>query len=879
MKTSDDAYRTYLNLFKGREDYFGQQHDSSYSPVPRPFDVFYLIQHLNGDATYGVYVLTTQSTCHLFCIDIDIPKVELGQTNYKDRVAKYAFLGERVRDTIKTLTETLRIPRQAILIEETGGRGYHIWLFLKDAVIGETAVTFGTILKNYLNFEIEFFPKQGQLTPTRRLGNLVKLPLGLHRKYSALSSFLTLSDSEPQYIDGLEQNMEMLNSIVPTETTAILAIVRNHTDTLVTTKRIELGIPERNQQRPLFQGNISVLVTRCAAIRGLDSKAKAGQRLSRAEAFHFANILLSAEHGQEYVIQAMRASYGHEYNERMTLNEIEKIRTLFPTNCATLVEQGICQEYCREGIRKRNADRLLTNTTPCGVWLRRLHGISSAENGDLVARIGEANNIKRSFFQLKTYHEHEDSLFFDSFDFDQFERDLSSNCEIMGTILRNRLTPSISGYLSVEIPKKLDADYHLVYRKMAYSTIHDQVHIQAVFNIVAPLIERTLLDCSYGYRWNSDDNNPTHIFDDWREAYPRFRGQTLAALRGNPSGFHICCDIKGYYDHVLHEILLEQLRSVISDGQVLKLIHNIIDAYRHDGLEARGLPQGPAYARVLANLYLSDFDGFATRIAAKYQRYVDDLFFFFNSREDAENGLQNVIKYLRDLGLELSEADDKRPTITPNTDMSRVQKSLDQIQYGIFEGTRQLKYLDHSVVSDFSAAVERHKASPATIEELLELNDYMPSLLYVVTEKALTPHPLRAKVWAIVKYMIEHHWFFPKRLKKVFYRLLDLSPSDELLVALYDYMEPTHRVYFLLSVYGAFQSTGRNKELLEYVTGKAVQDSHCFLRGFALAIGCRLGLANSLDLASVSQIHRLISEESYFAAGKWVSEITYLSLK
>ncbi len=878
MNAGNIALERYLSLFKGREDYFSQQYDSYYRPVPEPLDSFYLEQHLAGDATYGIYVLTSSSCCHFFCVDIDVPKAELKETDFADRTAKYAFLGQRLRDTIQTLAETLSVPREAMLLEETGGRGYHIWMFLKDAMSGDSAVTFGAILKSRLAFEIEFFPKQGQLTSSRKLGNLVKLPLGLHRKYGARSVFFTLSDGEPQYVEGLERNIELLTRVVPVDSAAILATVSVHPALEIQPRGVVLGSSERDLRRPLFKGDIITLATRCTAIRDLRSKAEGSQRLTRAEAFHLANILLSAEHGQEYVIDTMRSSYGSEYDEQKTLGEIEKIRPLFPTSCATLVEQGICPKYCREGIRKRNTDRLLTNTTPCGVWLTRIHGKASLEAGDLVARIGQPGNVRRAFFQLKAYHEHEDSLFFDPFDFEQFEKDLPSNCEIIAASHRERSAPPLTGHLTVEIPKKLDTEYHLVYRRMAYSTVYDQVPIQAVFNVVAPLIDHAFQDCSYGYRWNIDEHNPNRIFDDWREAYPRFRDQILAALRGNPNGFHICCDIKGYYDHVDQAILAEQLRAIIADRYVLKYISDVVAMYRHDKREAKGLPQGPAYARLLANLYLNDFDKFATRHTTRFLRYVDDLFLFFDSREDAEHGLQEVVQYLRDLGLELSEADDKKPTVTPNSDESRVRKSLDKIHYGILEGTRQLKHLEHRLVSDFSDAVERHKASPATLEELLELNDYMPSLLYVVTEETLIPHPLRCKVWDIVKYLIEHHWFCPKRLKTVFYRLLDLSPSDEELVGLYESLEPAHKIYFILSAYGVFLSSGKHKEMLKHVTGKAAQYEDGFLRGFGIAIGNRLGLRDKLGLASVSYIQGLSRETCFFAPGKWVSEIAYLSL-
>jgi hypothetical protein len=66
--------------------------------------------------------------------------------------------------------------------------------------------------------------------------------------------------------------------------------------------------------------------------------------------------------------------------------------------------------------------------------------------------------------------------------------------------------------------------------------------------------------------------------------------------------------------------------------------------------------------------------------------------------------------------------------------------------------------------------------------------------------------------------------------------------------------------------------------LLEFVTCKAAQDDHEFLRGFGLAIAIRLGLRDKLGLASVSYIQELARVNSYFASGKWVSRVAYLSL-
>ena len=126
---AESALQLYLSRFKGRENYFSQQYDTGYRPVNREMDTYFLRQHLAGDATYGVYVLTGESHCHFFCIDIDIPKAELTKTSFADRFIKFGLLESQLRDALQTLIEALGIPREAILLEETGGRGYTFGCF------------------------------------------------------------------------------------------------------------------------------------------------------------------------------------------------------------------------------------------------------------------------------------------------------------------------------------------------------------------------------------------------------------------------------------------------------------------------------------------------------------------------------------------------------------------------------------------------------------------------------------------------------------------------------------------------------------------------------------------------------------------------------
>ncbi len=238
-KTNLDLY---LQLFRGREDHFAQQVQDYYFPVYKPLDEFYIRQHLDGNVTFGLYVLNKESRCHLFCVDLDIPKSDIKHVNFYDRNEKYNYLKNKLHEVLDSLCK-FGIPRESILLEETGGRGYHIWIFLSDPIDGATAVAFGVALKKQLAFEIEFFPKQGRLTAKRTFGNLIKLPLGLHRKYECWSCFFDILSDDPRFFAETEQNLIRLDSCKP----VVGEIIRKaagkllfHKDTLALANEIDI---------------------------------------------------------------------------------------------------------------------------------------------------------------------------------------------------------------------------------------------------------------------------------------------------------------------------------------------------------------------------------------------------------------------------------------------------------------------------------------------------------------------------------------------------------------------------------------------------------------------------------------------------------------
>jgi hypothetical protein len=142
--------------FINRYDIYPIQTETGWHCVKQPLTHELIEAHLRHEKTIGVYP-GADSTCKWGCFDIDLKNETL------------------VREVYSTVRE--KIP---CYIEFSGYKGYHIWTFFKEPtpnrIIREIA---RSLLKQYA-LKVEVFPKQ-DITTKENPGNLVKLPLGIHK--------------------------------------------------------------------------------------------------------------------------------------------------------------------------------------------------------------------------------------------------------------------------------------------------------------------------------------------------------------------------------------------------------------------------------------------------------------------------------------------------------------------------------------------------------------------------------------------------------------------------------------------------------------------------------------------------------------------------
>ncbi len=186
-------------LFAGREDVYARQwcrpndRQIGYAPVHEPLTPAVIRNHLLGSYTVGVYPIRLDQTANWFAVDLDINRQALDHARRAPEFARQ--LRDLTRRTGITLLESLRDLELQPLFENSGYKGRHYWVFLEQPERAKVLHQLGRNLLRYLQatlpseFSLEFFPKQGKRSG-KGLGNLIKLPLGIHRRTGYRSQLL-----------------------------------------------------------------------------------------------------------------------------------------------------------------------------------------------------------------------------------------------------------------------------------------------------------------------------------------------------------------------------------------------------------------------------------------------------------------------------------------------------------------------------------------------------------------------------------------------------------------------------------------------------------------------------------------------------------------
>lgn len=217
-KFSDTTVTLLYGLFNGREGVYARQWKNSegitgYLPVKEPLNEKVIKSHLNGNYTIGIYQHRLDSTVNWLCVDIDIAKHLLNQVLSDDE--KFKEMDYKCHKVAQEIYDELSKFNIPVLIENSGFKGRHVWVFFSKPIPARIVKKFGDTLKlNIKNLtpdiNVEIFPKQN-FVKTDGLGNLVKLPLGIHLGNGKRSFFTDKNGREVEDIDGLLKSIQKID--------------------------------------------------------------------------------------------------------------------------------------------------------------------------------------------------------------------------------------------------------------------------------------------------------------------------------------------------------------------------------------------------------------------------------------------------------------------------------------------------------------------------------------------------------------------------------------------------------------------------------------------------------------------------------------------
>lgn len=182
------------------------------------------------------------------------------------------------------------------------------------------------------------------------------------------------------------------------------------------------------------------------------------------------------------------------------------------------------------------------------------------------------------------------------------------------------------------------------FRPLGIPAVRDRIAQEVLRRLLSPLFEVRFHDDSYGFR-------------PGRNAHQAV--ERVLKLHRQRYTYVLDADIKGCFDHISHQAVMEELARVVADGNILRLVEKFLRAgVLEDGRvhpTCEGTPQGGVFSPLLANIALNVLDQFLEERSYRFVRYADDFVVLCRTRRQAEEALALIRPLLSErLGLELS---------------------------------------------------------------------------------------------------------------------------------------------------------------------------------------------------------------------------------
>lgn len=179
-------------------------------------------------------------------------------------------------------------------------------------------------------------------------------------------------------------------------------------------------------------------------------------------------------------------------------------------------------------------------------------------------------------------------------------------------------------------------------RPLGIPTVRDRVVQRAIVSVIEPILDHQFHERSFGFRHGRGAHDALRIVEQkLQEGYV----------------YVVDADLKGYFDTIPKDRLMNLLKEHIADTRMLELIQMFLDQNIMEELREwtpiAGVPQGAVLSPVLSNLYLNSLDHMVSDRGFEMVRYADDFVVLCRSESEAASALELIRVWVEAAGLTL----------------------------------------------------------------------------------------------------------------------------------------------------------------------------------------------------------------------------------
>ncbi len=294
---------------------------------------------------------------------------------------------------------------------------------------------------------------------------------------------------------------------------------------------------------------------------------------------------------------------------------------------------------CTSGDKQGGEDRWQRHRAERGVWSYRMlealeRGVKGNKWFSLIDKVYAEQTLEISWAKVKS---NAGACGMDGITVERFDKQAKRRLlAVKEQLERGDYQPQMIKRVWIEKPGSREK------RPLGIPTVRDRVVQNALRMVIEPIFERMFAPQSYGFRPRRSCKDALRRVEE---------------LLRSGNWWVVDIDIKGYFDSIPHDRLLELVGKSMADGRVLGLIEAFLKAGVMEGMESwepeEGTPQGGVISPLLANIYLNPLDWLMAQNGLEMVRYADDMVVICREGEQARRALESVREWMEKARLNL----------------------------------------------------------------------------------------------------------------------------------------------------------------------------------------------------------------------------------